>query len=133
MMHPNFFESPTCPTHGHELLTTPLRHQMVCPDQRGCDYYERIEPLKLYNTIIIFDVYAVAKSPEAANEAVKAWIKSGELAPSSENALEAREERNIRASWLDERPIIGDDLTDEEFKSLKGKSTAEAFTRFYKK
>lgn len=131
-MHANFEPNPICPRHHIECRSTPLRHQVVCPDI-DCGYFERIEPLKLFNVITIWDVYVVAKDEEAAKEVVRQWAQSGELPPSSEAVLETRENRQIRGEWLDQKPLIGNDLSDEEFASLKGKTTLQAFERFYSK
>ncbi len=132
-MFASFFPPPVCPKHGQPLIPTRPRTQLVCGAVLGCDYYERIDPLKLFNVIVIWDVYAVAKTPEAAIEATAQWIKSGDLPASSQNALETRENRQIRADWMNEKPIVGEDLSDEEFESLKGKTTLDAFNRFYSK
>jgi hypothetical protein len=86
--------------------------------------------MKLFNVIIIHDVYCVAENQDNAKLAIKAWILAGG-APTSEAALEAREAQNLRDSWKNQRPFVGDDVSDSDFKSLKGLSTQQVFERIY--
>lgn len=83
--------------------------------------------MKVHNVIIVFDVYAVAEEPAAAREAIIAAINNGEIKISDQNAIPVNHERSIRDSWRDERPFIGADVSDEDFESLKGKTTLEIF------
>ncbi len=90
--------------------------------------------MKLYNVIILFDVYAVAESGEAARDAVMQFISNGDLPPSESKAIESREERNIRQSWRDQKPIVGADVTDDDFeKKIKGHTTIEIYQSLYTK
>lgn len=88
--------------------------------------------MKIFNAIVLYDVFVVAETNEAAVEALKAWIAEG-LNPSEQKAMEARDERNIRQSWREQKPLIGADISDADFKKLKGKTTIEAFELIYKK
>jgi hypothetical protein len=89
--------------------------------------------LRLYNTIAIFDIYVAAHTPEAAREALIEAIKSGELKPSEMVAKEVTMPGSIRSSWVDEKPWVAPDVTDEEFESLKGSTTMQAYEKLYTK
>lgn len=86
--------------------------------------------MKLYNAIATFDVYVVAETPEAARETLIAAIND-QFKPSEMVSYEVTRENAIRSAWRDERPFIDDDVSDEDFAKLKGKTTAEAFTALY--
>ncbi len=89
--------------------------------------------MRLYNTIVVFDVYCIANTQEAAVAAAKAWIKDG-LEPTESVALESREEKNVRQSWRDQKPLVGTDVSDKEFEEqIKGHTTIEIFTHLYQK
>lgn len=86
--------------------------------------------MKLYNTIIVYDVYAVAENEEDARAAVLANIRQAppdSLRATEENALEVRELRSIRSTWLDQKPCVGEGVSDEDFQKLKGKTTQDIF------
>jgi hypothetical protein len=89
--------------------------------------------LRLYNTIVVVDVYTIAKSPEAAREALLAAIASGDAKPTEAVAKEVTMANSIRNSWLEEKPFVAADITDEEFETLKGITTGSAFEKFYLK
>lgn len=93
--------------------------------------------MKLYNVIVVWDVYATAESPDEARKAVMAFIThevpAERLTPSESTALEAREERNIRQAWRDEKPLVGNDVSDVDFGKLKGKTTLDVFKMLYTK
>ena len=91
--------------------------------------------MKLFNTILVWDVYVVAESEEAARAAAYALITATDdpLKSAEETAIEAREERNIRTKWRDERPIVGADVSDDDFEMLKGKTVVEAHAMLYRK
>lgn len=89
--------------------------------------------LRLYNAIVIYDVYMVGKTPEAAREGLLSAIASGELKPSEIVAKEVTMQSSIRESWKEERPWLANDITDEEFETLRGKSTQLTFDMLYKK
>lgn len=86
--------------------------------------------MKLYNTIIVYDVYAVAENEEDARAAVLANIRlqpPDSLRATEENALEVRELRSIRSIWLDQKPCVGESVSDEDFERLRGKTTKDIF------
>lgn len=91
---------------------------------------DRIE-LRLFNSIIIFDDYVIAKSSEAAREALLAAIASGDVAPMEIIAKETTMANSIRSSKTDGKPLVAADVTDEEFETLKGITNSAAFERFY--
>jgi len=99
---------------------------------KSIDEKDRID-LRLYNTIVIFDVYTVARTPEAAREALLAAIADGSAKPTEMVAKELTSPRSIRASWVDQAPYVGADITDEEFEKLKGITTSQAYEQFYTK
>ena len=88
--------------------------------------------MRLYNAIIIHDVYVTAESSEKAREAVLAWIAEG-ATPSESVAYEANREGAIRQSWRDQRPLVAGDVSDEDFEAIKGKTTLEIFEHIYTK
>lgn len=89
---------------------------------------------KLYNTIIIFDVYTVAKSSEKARETLLHWIQNEQFKPSESVAHEVRRDPEVRLSWREEKPLVADDITDEEFeKTVKGHTTIQIFEQLYLK
>lgn len=91
---------------------------------------DRIE-LRLFNAIVIFDDYVVAKSSEAAREALLAAIASSDVTPMEIVAKETTMANSIRSSKTDDKPLVAADVTDEEFETLKGITNSAAFERFY--
>lgn len=90
--------------------------------------------MKLFKTIVLYDVCVVADGHEAARQAVKDWIATGELPPSEEVALEIRDENNIRDAWKSQKPLVGADISDQDFeKRVKGRTTIELFQHIYTK
>ena len=89
--------------------------------------------MRLFNTIVIFDVYTVANDAEEARKAVVAAIAEG-ASPTEITALEAKFESNIRASWRDQKPFVAADVSDEDFeKRVKGSTTFDLWKRLYTK
>lgn len=89
--------------------------------------------MKLFNTIVIFDVFTVGNDPEKAREAVLTAIRDG-ATPTEMTALEARSESNIRTSWRDQKPFVAADVSDADFeKKVKGHTTVEMFKQIYTK
>lgn len=89
--------------------------------------------MKLFNVIVIHDVYVAAESPEDARETIKKWLKTDEAKPTEETALETRNEGNIRMSWREQKPFVGDAVPDKDFSRLKGKNVVETFKMLYTK
>lgn len=89
--------------------------------------------MRLWNTIIVYDVYALAETPEKAREVIMAAINGGELQPSDQNAIPVNHERSIRESWKEQRPFVGEDVSDKDFESIKGKNTLEIFQMIFSK
>ena len=88
--------------------------------------------MKLYNVIVNFDMYVVAESPEAAREALTAWVAEGNE-PSEVVAIEAARENSVRTAWRDKPPLVAADVTDTQFETLKGRTTATPYTLLYTK
>lgn len=89
--------------------------------------------MKLFNVIVIYDVYVVAESGEAAQAAILDVINSSDLKPSETVGFEVTREQAIRARWRDEKPFVAADISGADFAKLKGKTTVETFTDLYTK
>jgi len=87
---------------------------------------------KMFRTIIMWDGYVVAESSAEARETMKRWISEG-AKPSEEVATEARDISNVRESWRDQTPLVGDSVSDKDFERVKGKTTPEAWKTLYTK
>jgi hypothetical protein len=94
-----------------------------------------VTPMKLFNTIAIYDVYIVAESHEAARAQLLAAIGSSanDLQPTEITATETVREGAIRKGFSDERPFVALDVSDDDFKKIAGKTTAEIFAHIYTK
>lgn len=60
-------------------------------------------------------------------------VPAERLPPSESTAIETREERNVRQAWRDEKPLVGNDVSDVDFEKLKGKTTLDVFKMLYHK
>lgn len=90
--------------------------------------------MKLYNAVVVWDIFVVAESSASARTTALNWIQGDEKpTPSEQVGLEAREDRNVRQAWRDEKPLVADDISDADFATLKGKTTIEAFKLIYTK
>jgi len=89
--------------------------------------------LGIYNTIIVYDVYVVAESPEAARAAALELITSDALPPSEQMVLAVAKEAQIRAAWRGESPIVGADVSDADFERVKGKTVLDAYNMLHTK
>jgi len=91
--------------------------------------------VRLYNTIAIYDVYIVAESAEAARAQLLAAIGSAvsDLQPTEMTSTETVREGAIRRGFRDERPFVALDVSDDDFKKIAGKTTAEIFAHIYTK
>lgn len=89
--------------------------------------------LRLFNTIIIYDDYVVAKSAEEARTALQVAITTGDVSPIEVVAKEVTMANSIRSSKTDDKPLVASDISDEEFETLKGITNSAAFERFYER
>lgn len=87
---------------------------------------------KMFNVIVTWDVYAVANEGQSAEAAVLELIKSGEISATHRKALPMKVSP-VREAWRDERPIVGDDVSDADFARLRGKTTQQAYELLTKK
>lgn len=87
----------------------------------------------MFNTIAIYDVYIVADSAETAHGTLLKAIHAGDLQPSEHTTTEVTFERNIRNGYRDEKPFVGDDISDKDFKAIQGKTTLAIFHHIYSK
>jgi hypothetical protein len=88
--------------------------------------------VKLFNTVIVFDVYCVAESADKAREMALIHVREG-LPPSEQVGLEVTSDRSIREAWREEKPLVGSDVSDGDFAKLKGKTTIQTFEMLHKK
>lgn len=94
--------------------------------------------MKLYQTIVIYDVVVAAANEADANETALKWVRGGyegeaPLAISEGTSREIREERNIRTVMRDVKPIIGEAISDDDFEICRGKTNLEVFRKIYTK
>lgn len=89
--------------------------------------------LRLFNAIIIYDDYVVAKSAEEARTTLQTGIIAGDVSPIEIVAKEVTMANSIRSSKTDDKPLVASDVTDEEFETLKGITNSAAFERFYER
>lgn len=89
--------------------------------------------MRVHNVIVVYDVYAVAETPESARAAILGAIASNELQPSDQNAIPVNHERSIREQWRTEKPFVGEDVSDADFERCKGKTTLDIFNMLHTK
>ena len=82
--------------------------------------------MKIFNVIITWDIPCFAETESAAIEAILDLIKSGELSATHSKALELKASP-LKPQWRDERPIVANDVSDEDFAKLQGKTTQEGY------
>jgi hypothetical protein len=88
--------------------------------------------MKLWNVIAVWDCFAVAETSEAARESLLAWIAEG-MKPSEIVGIETVRENSIRDSWREQKPLVGADVSDADFKKIEGKTALEIFQHIYTK
>lgn len=91
--------------------------------------------MKLFQTIIIFDVIAAANSEDAAKAALLALVRD-QAEPQGVNEIIAREitqEREIRIAMRGAKPIVGADINDADFETIRGQTNMQMFERLYTK
>lgn len=88
--------------------------------------------MKMMNTVVIFDVYCIANTPETATATVLDMIKHGELEPTTQKALEMHL-APIAPRCRNDRAIVADDVSDEDFEKLRGKTVQQAYDFLEKK
>jgi aspartokinase-like uncharacterized kinase len=87
---------------------------------------------KVMNVIIVYDVGCVATDWEPATAAVLELINSGELKPTHQKAIPIIAGQ-VPEKWRGDRPIVADDVPDEVFEQLRGKTIHEAHDFLSKK
>lgn len=92
---------------------------------------------KLFNTIIVWDVYAYAENQEDARAAALENIKAGllgdtELPPSTQTAIELGRQ-SVREAWLNQTPLVGEAVSDADFQKIKGKTCEQVWAEMNKK
>ncbi len=87
--------------------------------------------MKMWNVIKVWDVYCLAESQEEAEKAAEVHIRQENLEVSQSNAIETREERNVRQAWRDKKPLVADDVGDADFDRVKGHTTIEVFNMLH--
>lgn len=83
--------------------------------------------MKLFNTIIVFDVFCAANSEDEAMATILAAIRNPESpeSPSEKVAIAVTHERNVRAAWAEKSPFVGETISEDDYELLKGKKTLE--------
>jgi len=97
--------------------------------------------VKLFQTIVIFDVVVAGKDDADARDTLLKEIRgfleakgaAPFLEPTTHTACEIRNERDLRAQMRDKPPIVGEALTDAEYQTLKGKTNLDVFNALYTK
>ncbi len=89
--------------------------------------------LRLYNTIIIYDVYCIARTADEARQAILQSIQGDVRMFTEATSRELTSINSIRASWAEQSPFVAADVSDEEFENLKGITTSAAFERLYQR
>jgi len=89
---------------------------------------------KLFNTIIVFDVYAWAENEEDAREAAIANIRDTEqpLEPSEQTALDTGR-TGPRTAWINRGPLVGAAVAEADYQAVKGKTCLEVWESLNKK
>lgn len=88
--------------------------------------------MKLFNVVIQFDLYVVAHDEAEAKEAGLLQVRGDE--PITDVAVyEVQDRRDIREDWNDQRPIVSNAVTDDEYADHIGSSTIQIYERFYEK
>jgi hypothetical protein len=88
--------------------------------------------MKLFNSIVVFDVYCVAEDELTALEAVQMHITNG--LPASEGvSREVREDKHVRESWREQTPLVANDVSDEDFEQLRGKTVLAVYKMLHVK
>jgi hypothetical protein len=93
---------------------------------------DRID-LRVYNTIVIYDVYTVGHTADSARDSLVAAIASGDAKPTEIVAKEVTSANSIRASWVEQTPYVAADVTDDEFESIKGNAVGAMWAKLYTK
>lgn len=89
---------------------------------------------RLFNTVIVFDVYTWAEDEIDAREAALANIRDAEapLDPSEQTALDTGR-TGPRTAWLNRGPLVGAGVSDADFAAVKGKTCEQVWTELNKK
>ncbi len=93
--------------------------------------------MKLFSVIKVYDVYVAAESAEEASMTIIKAIRNSDpetlLAPNEATVNEARNERDVHERWRDLKPFVGDDVSDADFETLKGKTTIQILDMLHPK
>jgi hypothetical protein len=93
------------------------------------------KPPQMQNVILTYDVYVVAAEGDAAIRAALDLVTAqppDRILPSYSTARPMRVSP-VRPQWQDERPIVADDVPDDVFEQLRGKTTQQAYEFLTKK
>ena len=86
---------------------------------------------KLFNTIIVWDIYAFAENEADARAAALANIQAGLLGdielPPSEQVAHDVGKRPVRTAWLNQKPLVGNAVSDADFEKVKGKTCEQVW------
>lgn len=88
--------------------------------------------MKMMNVILVLDTYVVGNDPDVACATILDMLKRGELSLTHQNALEIHV-APIQARCRDDRAIVADDVSDEDFAKIRGKTMQTAYGFLEKK
>lgn len=88
--------------------------------------------MKLFHTIVHYDLYVLAADRDAAFVTARAAIDAGLEAPAEMVALEPRRLTDIGPTWVEQAPYIGDGITDEQAAGA-GETCGAVFDNLYAK
>lgn len=91
--------------------------------------------MKLFNVVAMYDFFVVAETSEAARDALLAWIRDGAepIDPTDIAGTPIMRENAVRKSALDKKPLVGADVSEKDFESIRGKTVGETYTFLYTK
>ena len=107
--------SPRCPTCAHAAL----------------NLQEAAEgKIHLFNVVLQYDVYILAKSRDAALNQVVKLVQRGER-PADQTVYTIANLRDVRPDWRAQQPYAAPDVTDEGYAVFGEATTEEIFKTLY--
>lgn len=87
-------------------------------------------PIRLFNVIVFYEVFVLAKDHDDARAAVGAVIRSGDQPPYEQVAYEIRHERDMTSRWKEELPWVSESVN---YDPPQPETCTEVFLRLYTK
>lgn len=88
--------------------------------------------MKMFNVILVLDTYVIGDDPMVACATALDMLKRGELNVTHQKALEIHI-APIQPRCRDDRAIVADDVSDEDFAKIRGKTMQAAYDFLEKK